>query len=292
MRKITGMVLVILVLAAAALGKENQAPAPDSSASQIRVMSYNIRCLNLENDFQDLWWLRKKYLAGLIRKNQPDLIGMQEVYTLQADDLAQALAGYAWFGPPRDDGRKKGERCPIFYRKDRVELLEQNTFWLSETPDIPGSISWDAACRRVVTWGKFQDRRSGKIFFQFNTHFDHKGEIAREKSGRLLTQKIQQIAGQNPVFVTGDFNTAPESAPYRTINSLLLDSRKIAQVPPRGPHNTAWDFQPGNPPTERIDYVFVSTGIAVKEYLALDQTYRNDRRPSDHIPVLVTIIIP
>jgi len=292
MRKLFPFILAGLILSAGIKGNQPAAPATESLPAPIKVMSYNLRCLNLENDFRDLWWFRKKHLAELIRKNHPDIIGMQEAYTSQAKYLERALKDYAWFGPPRDDGKRKGERCPIFYRRDRFELLEENTFWLSETPEIPGSISWDSACRRVVTWGKFQDKKSGKIFYHFNTHFDHKGEIAREMSGRLLIEKIQLIAGKNPAFVTGDFNTEEDSLPYQTITTLLIDSIKITQAPAQGPINTAWNFQPGTPPDKRIDYIFVSEGIAVKTYAALDQTYLNDRRPSDHIPVIVSLKIP
>ena len=266
-------------------------PGADSPP-QIRVMSYNIRCLAPEEEFRDLWWLRRSHLAGQMKKHDPDLIGMQEVYTSQGNYLAGMLKGYAWFGPPRDDGKRKGERNPIFYKKDRFELIRQNTFWLSETPDIPGSQSWDSACKRVVTWGEFRDKKSGKLFFHFNTHFDHKGPVAREKSAKILLEKARTIAGDAPFFVTGDFNTDPDSIPYQTIATALSDSRKISLTVPQGPENTAWTFKVGVPPDHRIDYIFVSKGIKVSDYAALEETYGKGRRPSDHISVLVELSVP
>ena len=287
MRKIPIQVLFALIaITSSAIGAQAQNPFP------IRVMSYNIRCMNVETDLRDLWWFRKDNLAQLILKNDPDIIGMQEVYTTQADHLQKYLKGYAWFGPPRDDGKNKGERNPIFYKTDRFELLDQNTFWLSETPEVMGSQSWDAACKRIVTWGKFRDKRTGKIFFHFNTHFDNKSPKAREMSAKLLVERIKGIAGDAPFFVTGDFNTEDKSQPYQTLTSYMRDSRAICPNPPQGPYCTSWTFKTGVPPDERIDYIFLSRGVSASDYAAIDETYHNDRRPSDHLPIMATILIP
>jgi len=278
--------LVLAVLVLSSLQAQSQ-PLPQP----LRVMSFNVRCLAPEDNFRDLWWLRKDDLAKVILENNPELIGMQEVYTLQAHGLEKYLKDYSWFGPPRDDGKNKGERNPIFYKKDRLELLEQNTFWLSETPETPGSQSWDSACKRIVTWGKFRDKATGKIFFQFNTHFDHKGPQAREMSAKLLVARVKQIAGATPFFVTGDFNTTDRSVPYQTITSRMPDARELC-ASPRGPRNTAWTFKPGVPPDQRIDYIFVSRGTSVPLYAALDQTYHNGRKPSDHVPIMALLLLP
>jgi len=287
MRKNSGFLLGLWIILGAVL-----ASAATPAAESLSVMSYNIRCLTMEDDWRDLWWFRKKQVARVIAGAAPDMLGLQEVYTSQAHDLEKLLPGYAWFGPPRDDGKRKGERNPIFYRKDRFELLAQNSFWLSETPEVPGSKSWDAACKRIVTWGKFRDKKNGKIFFHFNTHFDHKGKKAREKSAELLVERIKKLAGDSPYFVTGDFNTDDRSLPYLTLKSLMLDSRVICSTPAQGPENTSWSFKPQTPPEERIDYIFVSPTVSVSKYQALDQTYGKGRRPSDHIPVMVSLQIP
>ena len=287
MRKNSIPVLFALIaMASSLIGGQAQNPA------SIRVMSYNIRCLNIESDPRDLWWFRKDDLAHVILKNDPDIIGMQEVYTTQARHLQKYLKGYAWFGPPRDDGKKKGERNPIFYKTDRFELLDQNTFWLSETPEVMGSQSWGADCKRIVTWGRFRDKRSGRIFFHFNTHFDNGRPQAREMSANLLVERIKKIAGDTPLFVTGDFNSDDKSQPYKTMTAYLLDSRAIGSTPPKGPYCTSWTFKPGVPADVRIDYIFVSKGVSASDYAAINETYHNGRRPSDHMPVMATIQIP
>lgn len=180
----------------------------------LRVMSFNIR-FNTARDSANAWPHRKDLAASMIRFHHANLAGLQEALKGQIDDLAERLPGYGWFGVGRDDGRDKGEFSAIFYRRDRFELLEESTFWLSEEPEVIGSKGWDAAITRIVTWGKLRDRSTGKVFFHFNTHFDHRGVRAREESASLLLTKIKEIAGTTPVIVTGDFNSRESSEPYR-----------------------------------------------------------------------------
>jgi endonuclease/exonuclease/phosphatase family metal-dependent hydrolase len=185
-----------------------------------------------------------------------------------------------------------GERCPIFYRRDRFDLLEQGTFWLSETPDVPGSRSWDAAFPRIVTWGKFRHKDSGAVFFLFNTHFDHMGKTAREMSAKILTERAAKIAGSDPVIVTGDFNTTPDSVPYQTMVAAFRDARAVSATAPEGPEATSRDFDRDSTPKSRIDYIFISDSISVSAYSTLDDTYGSGRRPSDHMPVLASVRLP
>jgi endonuclease/exonuclease/phosphatase family metal-dependent hydrolase len=268
-----------------------EADQDDSAGSAIRVISFNIRNPLMEYG-RNNWWLRRGPLAKLLLQKAPDLVGMQEVYRFQVYDLEKRLPGYDWFGLARGDGERRGERCPIFYQADRLELLEHDTFWLSETPDVPGSRSWDSACKRVVTWGKFQDKQTGRVFFQFNTHFDHLGIMARRKSAEIIVQKINEIAGQMPTVVTGDFNTTDDTIPYQTITSLLKDSRNISEADPRGPDGTSRAFRKDSLPKNRIDYIFLSKELAAEAYQVLADTYKKGRRPSDHMPVMVDVIIP
>ncbi len=149
--------------------------------SLVRVVSYNIR-YNNPGDGEHAWPLRADRVANLLRFYNPDLFGLQEALQGQIDDLVARLPQYAWFGVGRDDGRSAGEGTPIFYRRDRFTLLDQGTFWLSETPEVPGSKSWDAAITRIATWGRFVDRTTGTRFLYLNTHFDHIGQTARERS--------------------------------------------------------------------------------------------------------------
>jgi endonuclease/exonuclease/phosphatase family metal-dependent hydrolase len=157
---------------------------------------------------------------------------------------------------------------------------------------VPGSRSWGSACKRVVTWGKFRDRKSGRVFFHFNTHFDHISGKARRMSAQLLVERIGAIAGDIPVVATGDFNAIDTSTPYQTMTSLLLDSRVISLTPPLGPCGTSRGFALDSQPGRRIDYIFISKGMAIKNYAVIENTYKNGRRPSDHMPVLADMTIP
>ena len=254
----------------------------------LKVMSFNIRCFTLL-DGLDNWLFRKKEVIKLIKKYSPELAGFQEVKPGQVKYLEKNLKEYGWFGLPRDDGKTRGERCPIFFKKNRFELLAHQTFWLSETPRVPGSRSWGSACKRIVTWGKFRDRATGTIFYHFNTHFDHQSSLARKMSARLLLEKTREIAQTYPIIITGDFNARDTSKPYQLITSQFLDTRKVSLSPPRGPYGTSRSFIPYTPPGARIDYIFVSPRVQVLEYAVLDDTYGRNRRPSDHMPVLVKV---
>ena len=143
--------------------------------------------------------------------------GLQEVLKNQLDDLEKLLPNYGWVGVGRDDGINKGEFTPIFYLKQRFELLSSGTFWLSKTPDEAGSRGWDAACKRIVTWAEFKDRAFESRFYHFNTHFDHIGFNAKHKSAYLLLRKIQEICSDLPTIVTGDFNCNERSETYKIL---------------------------------------------------------------------------
>lgn len=268
----------------------SNARAAGDDGSTFKVMSFNIRTLAV-TDGTDYWSFRKDEVAGLIKRYDTDLAGLQEVYAVQARALQKRLPGYKWFGLPRDDGKKHGERCPIFYRTDRLELLDHGTFWLSETPEVKGSRSWDAAFARVVTWGKFRDRSDGQVFFHFNTHFDHQGVKAREMSSLIVTEKVEAIAGGLPAVITGDFNTTDDTDAYQNLVGQFGDARLVSETGPEGPEGTSRSFRRGAEPKRRIDYVFVTGKVKVAEYAVLDDTYAQDRRPSDHMPVLVKINI-
>jgi endonuclease/exonuclease/phosphatase family metal-dependent hydrolase len=280
------------VLLALALSVQAAREARPVDAS-LHVMSYNIRCIAPEANIKDYWFKRQGQVAGLIRRYAPDVAGLQEVKPQQARDLARYLTEYQFYGVPRDDGVKKGEMCAIFYRPDRVTLLEQGTFWLSATPEVAGSNTWGAACRRVVSWAKFHHLASDRDFYFFNTHFDHVQIYAREQSAQLLVEKIPAIAGDAPVIVTGDFNSQPDSKPYQTIIAKLTDARGISSTPPAGPEKTDWPFKPGAPPTVRIDYIFLTKGIGVSTFATLEDIYgQGQRRPSDHMPLKATLQLP
>jgi len=253
---------------------------PDAR-SQIRVMSYNIRCLN--PDGLDSWHFRRKHVAGLVEKYDPDLLGLQEAYSSQANYLQKMLPAYDWFGKPR--GKWWGQRNAVFFKRDRFEAVELGVFWLSETPDEPGSRTWDSMFKRTVSFAKLEDKNTGREILFANTHFDHVSETSRVKSAGLLVERIGGIARGAPTIIVGDFNCADKSEPYKIITERFGDSRKLSRTPPLGPVGTFRGFKRGTPPRDRIDFIFVSDEFEVLEYKTFDDTYKNGGNPSDHLPV-------
>jgi endonuclease/exonuclease/phosphatase family metal-dependent hydrolase len=293
-RSITFLGLVLLAVAAHPQTFADDAPMSEQDAAPLRVMTFNIR-YNNPGDGANAWPRRRDWVAEIIRDRRVDVAGMQEARPEQIDDLEERLPEFGWYGVGRDDGRRGGEHTPIFYRKDRLELLDQGSFWLSEQPDEPGSKSWDSSLPRVASWAKLKDRARGRTFFAVNTHFDHRGEEARRESAMLMLRKIPEIAGDAPVMLTGDFNCRPDSAPYTLLTgtaddasrAALLDARKISDAPPAGPKSTWNGFNKiveGN----IIDYIFVTPGIRILSHTTIDET-RDGRFPSDHLPVLAEV---
>ncbi len=267
--------------------------------ASLRVMSFNIRYAN-PNDGFNYWDNRKEMVASMIRYHEADLVGLQEALRSQLDELSELMPNYGWFGVCRTDGSLQpdpdNEFSAIFYRKDRLELLNGNTFWLSETPDEVASKGWDAALPRIVTWAKFKDKATESIFFHFNTHFDHRGERARVESAKLILQKVKSIANEVPSIITGDFNANETSLPYRSLineqdSDHLMDAKQVTQTPHHGPEGT-WtnSFQFPGVPNSRIDYIFVKNKVAVLKHAILSDSW-SGRLPSDHLPVLAEIIV-
>lgn len=265
----------------------------------LRVMSFNIRYPNPEDGF-NYWPHRKELVASMIRYHDADLIGVQEAHRSQLDELTDLLPGYRWYGVCRTDGstdpNPDGEFSAILYREERILQVEGGTFWLSQTPEQVGSVGWDAALPRIVTWCKFQDKSDEQEFFHFNTHFDHMGKQARAESARLILRQITAIAGEQPVLLTGDFNATPTELPYRILideqeDGHVQDALSLTQLPHHGPLAT-WTnaFQFPGIPGRRIDYIFVKNGIAVRQHAILSESW-SGRLPSDHLPVLAAVII-
>ena len=252
----------------------------------IKVSSFNLR-MDTPNDGVNAWPNRKEMIKELIQYHDFDIIGTQEGFIHQLNDLLE-MPGFAFIGAGRDDGKQGGEHSAILYKTDRFEVLESGDFWLRENPDEPG-LGWDATCcNRIASWGLFKDLESGNEFYVFNAHFDHQGVIARKESGKLMVKKIQEIAQGKPVICTGDFNSTPDTEQIISLSALLQDSYQVSKLPPYGPVGTTNQFVFTAPMKNRIDYVFVSDDFEVSKYAvltdALDQRY-----PSDHLPVVATV---
>ena len=253
----------------------------------LRIITYNIR-YNNPGDGVNAWPNRSNQVSALLDFHQADIIGLQEALIGQIEDIKTALPKMEWVGVGRDDGQKAGEFSPLFYNSEKFKALKKGWFWLSETPEKPG-LGWDAACNRICTWLVLKNKKSDQKFMVFNTHFDHIGTLARNESAKLILRKIKELNTENlPVILMGDFNLTPEKEPISIILKVLADSRSVSKKAPYGPTGTFNDFKFESPLTERIDYIFVSNQIEVKQYGVLSDSY-NQHYPSDHLPVFVNL---
>ena len=253
----------------------------------IELITYNIR-MNTSGDGEHAWPHRKEDVAALFRFHRADIFCVQEALPEQMDYLDEVFPEFTYEGIGRDDGKRLGEFSAVFYNHKRFRKIKGGTFWLSETPG-ECSFGWDAACRRVCSWVKLEDTKSGEIFHVFNTHFDHKGDEARRESAQLILDKIEEISDESgAVVLCGDFNLPPGSAPISLIQSKLHDAYQVSEQPPYGSVATYHGFTYDDPPRERIDYVFVSSDLKVLRYGGLTDS-RDRAFFSDHLPVLVTI---
>lgn len=250
----------------------------------LRFATFNIR-YPAASDGQDLWDIRKDFVAQVIRAIDADVIGLQECYRAQANYLAGELPEYEHIGVGRDDGRDAGEMVPLFHKPGRVERLDACHFWLSETPDKPGSKSWDTAITRMCTWGRF--KIADREFCVFNAHFDHRGEEARRQSALLLRSRVDEMAPV-PCVVLGDFNATPGSPPHKALvgEDGLLDTGTALDADPA----TAGTFHnfTGNTDGGRIDWILLTNHWKLIES-RIDHSHRDNRYPSDHFPVIADV---
>lgn len=261
-----------------------------------RVMSFNIRWDDVE-DKVNSWGQRKESVASTIRFHKADLVGLQEPFRGQMQELGELLPDYEWFGVGWEDGKDLGPVDPIMFRKSRFELLDCSSFYLSDTPNEP-SKGWDAKFPRGVTWVKLRDKKSKRIFYFFNTHFDYHGRKARDESAILLQKKIKEIAGNTPFLVTGDFNLFPElegEVTYKLLTegkeAKLYDAQSTAQFPHHGPTGTWSGFKEAGQPGIKPDYIFVGPETRVITHGVLSDCF-DGKFASDHLPVVSDMILP
>lgn len=266
--------LAILLLFACAI-------ATNAQNDTVTVISFNIR-YNNPDDGDNIWENRRDNAVIMVNMENPDFLCVQEAYYVQLSYLLNSLQKYSYIGLGRDDGKQGGEHMAILYRKDRFEVVAHGDFWLSETPDVC-SRGWDAVCHRIVTWGYFLDKQTGKHVYCFNTHLDHVGEVARRESVKLITQRIKEIVKDKkaPVFLTGDFNSDINSEIFDPLKKVLKQARKDSPVTDSKGTFNGWGSAPNN---IVIDHIFYKNAKPMV-FKTLNENKYGRALISDHYPI-------
>lgn len=275
MKKVFTLLSLVLFACSVAVAK---------SPIEIKVISYNIRTIARDGD--NNWENRRHATRNMLNRHNPDLFGLQEAMTPHLKYIDTFFPQYSRVGVGRDDGKMGGEVMAIYYNKERFELLESGTFWLSETPDRV-SRGWDAACNRTVTWVKVRDKESRKRFYYFNTHLDHRGRVAQTESIKLVVEKIKEIAGERAtVILGGDFNVVPEDEIFEPLGEFMLEARTTAaEADVKGTFNMFGKLKEYSV----IDHLFFRGRRAkCHEYRVLDGDY-GAPFISDHYPVEIVL---
>jgi endonuclease/exonuclease/phosphatase family metal-dependent hydrolase len=258
----------------------------------LRVMTFNVR-LDTPDDGDDAWPQRRALVADTIRYHAPDVVGLQEPLAHQLDFVDDALDGYEWVGKSRGAGEEEGEHTPIGFRADRFALTDTDTFWLSETPDEPGSVGWDGSHPRVATWARLDDATADRPLVHLNTHLDNRGQRARNEGAALVAERLRDLAAGATPVVTGDFNCLAGELGHARLDGLELgDGRRLESAAEtatfrHGPDTTRTDFHDLDP-GRKLDHVFVATDCSVAT-CAVVTDRDEDRYPSDHLPVVAGV---
>jgi endonuclease/exonuclease/phosphatase family metal-dependent hydrolase len=262
----------------------SRAADPAAPAAALKVMSFNVRTAQAQ-DGDNAWERRTAIFFSTIKAFGPDLVGFQEVFNNQYEDIAAQLPGYAFSGSARDDGKRKGEWALIGYRKDRFTAVGQGDFWLSEQPAVPGSKSWDAALPRICSWVRLRETATGREFLFANTHFDHIGVVARHEAAKLITREVSRIAAGAPAILTGDLNTTEDDPPYAVLAGPAgpgairwTDSYREVR-PSREKDEASFHAFEGGQNGARIDFIFHSP-----QFKALAATIDRSKSADGHFP--------
>lgn len=297
MKKVLKAVLVVLLAAVIFVcgsllvclphyRRNKKAVEPNTPAdAAIRVMSSNVRCITPTDTGSKSWFYRADLIVNGIRNNAPTVIGFQEVTRWQYKYLCDTLPAFDSVITYRDK-MINSEGCPVFYRRDLYNLVDKNSFWLSETPDVM-SRDWGAACYRICSYVILEEKASGRQFVVFNTHLDHVSDEARINGIGVVLDKIEQF-GSLPSVIMGDFNAGESSETYKNATENFLDAKYQTENPPKGPTYQNWGAALG---MENIDYFMISkTGFKVEEYRIISDTY-DGAYPSDHFPIFTALTL-
>lgn len=296
-RRVLLLTAACLVWAVTPASLHAQMP-PRPPAAPLHVMTFNIR-LGTANDGEDHWTRRREFLFDVLKEQDADLVGLQEAFRFQVDEILAAVPQYAVVGVGRDDGRAAGEASCILFRRDRFHVSESGTFWFSDTPDVPGTRTWGNRYNRISSWARLIDR-DGSAFYIYNLHLDHEVQPSRERSTELLLARIQtRTYPTEPVIVTGDFNSGESNAALHRLTGVpgatgalpapFVDTFRMLH-PTEKTVGTFTGFKFGAIDGDKIDYVLVQPGTAVTE-ATIVRTSRNNRYPSDHFPVTARFML-
>jgi endonuclease/exonuclease/phosphatase family metal-dependent hydrolase len=292
-----------LVMLAATCGTITLArtSAPDAGSSRptepLRIMSFNVRTSGAQ-DGENNWDARRELFFETIARFRPTLIGFQEVRENQHDEIVARMPEFAFSGVARDDGKRRGEWALIGVRKDRFTIVKHGDFWLSEEPTVPGSKSWDAALTRLCSWARLRDRQTGRELLFANTHFDHKGVLARQHASRVISAELPKIAGDLPAILVGDFNVTEDNPAYAVLVRpdtpgaiRWIDAYRTVH-PTRAVDEASFNGFKGITAGARIDFIFHTEHFHATE-AAIDRFMSPEGRyPSDHYPVTAVLIQP
>jgi endonuclease/exonuclease/phosphatase family metal-dependent hydrolase len=269
-----------------------EALAGRAAAADLQVMTFNLRYAGIVEP--NSWVQRRPVMKKLLTAEQPDLIGTQEGLVHQLQDIKADLGdGYDYIGKGRLGGTI-GEFMAVFYRKQRLTPQAYGNFWLSDTPNVPGSETWGGFSVRMVTWVRFVDRATGKRFYAVNTHLDNASENARRHAAELIRTRLAALNPKLPIILTGDFNTPAGSGSY--VYHLLVNQAGYQDTwttaATRGPAcNTFHGYQPIQPDGPRIDWILASPGVTATAAL-VNTHHTGGQFPSDHFPVQVRLRLP
>jgi endonuclease/exonuclease/phosphatase family metal-dependent hydrolase len=251
-------------------------------------MTFNVR-LGTAADGADAWPARRDRLFNVVATERPDVLGVQEALRSQLDDLHARFPEFGEIGVGRDDGKTAGEYAAILYRSDRLAVDSSGTFWLSDTPEVPGSASWGNQITRISTWAVFRDLRTGARFAAFNVHLDHESQPSRERSVELVLRRVAATAGDRPAILIGDFNAGEDNPAVATVLRAGMRDTFRALHPDARWVGTFNAFT-GDSTGPKIDYVFAGPHWEILD-AAIGRSRPGGRDASDHFPVTATLRI-
>jgi len=256
------------------------------STQDVTIMTFNVK---INGDGYQSRENRLPKVVKTIKEHGADSFGLQEADKWWVESIAAEMSEYGYVCRYREDGIEKGESTAIFYLKDKYELVDSGSFWLSQTPDNP-SFGWDAACERITTWVILKNKETGFKYAHFNTHFDHVGSQAKAESVAMISAEIAKVAPDIPVVLTGDFNTIEGSENYNSILSCgLRDTKYLAEKYDNCA--TYHDFNPFVINTKPIDFVFVNGYVSSVKSSRIDSDTVCLVYPSDHFPIIVEMTL-